>query len=284
MSRTISDTGKKNKSYQNMFNLRTIFLTLLVLALIAACARVPVTDRPRLHLVPSDALLTMSQEQYSQFLAQHELSDDEGKVQMVQEVGHNIAGAVEVYMREQGMEDEIEHFDWQFSLVEDDAVNAFAMPGGNIVFFTGILPIAEDENGVAVIMGHEIAHVIANHGNERMSQALLTQLGGVALAVALRERPAATQQMFMAAYGAGAQVGVLLPYSRLHESEADHLGLIFMAMAGYDPREAPRFWERMAAQKDAPQPPEFLSTHPADERRIRDLEARLPEAMEYYQE
>ena len=190
---------------------------------------------------------------------------------------------MEEYLKEEGLEDEIEQYDWEFHLVEDDAVNAFAMPGGKIVIFTGIMPVARDETGLAVIMGHEIAHVVANHGNERMSQGLLTQFGGIAIATALRDYPATTRALFMAAYGAGAQIGILLPYSRLHESEADHLGLIFMAMAGYDPREAPRFWERMAAHKAANGPPEFLSTHPADQRRVRDLEDLVPEALEYYE-
>ena len=266
-----------------MIKFQICSLSLFILLLVTACATVPVTGRQQLHLVPSDTLLAMSQEQYNQFLDQHELSDDPAKTGMVRKVGHDIARAVEDYLREQGMEDEIESYDWEFSLVEDEAINAFAMPGGKIVVFTGILPVAENEDGLAVIMGHEIAHVVANHGNERMSHALVTQLGGAALSTALSQRPEATRQLFMAAFGAGAQVGVLLPYSRLQESEADRLGLIFMAMAGYNPEEAPGFWERMAAKKDAPQPPEFLSTHPADSRRIRDIEQRIPQAMEYYQ-
>jgi predicted Zn-dependent protease len=262
----------------------TIFVSLLVLALIAACASVPITGRRQLQLVPAETLLTMSQDQYSQFLAQTKLSDDKEMVQMVNEVGKDIARAVESYLKENDLEDEIANYEWEFNLVDDDeSINAFAMPGGKIVVFTGIMPVARNRDGLAVIMGHEIAHVVANHGNERVSQGLLTQLGGVALATALRDRPGATQQLFMAAYGAGAQIGVLLPYSRMHESEADHLGLIFMAIAGYDPKEAPRFWERMATAKPGAQPPEFLSTHPADSRRIRNLEKLLPEAMEYYE-
>jgi predicted Zn-dependent protease len=264
-----------------MKKLQLIFISLLVLVFAAACATVPITGRTQLQLVPSGTLFAMSQDQYSQFLEQHPLSDDKEKTQMVQEVGQNIARAVETYLKEEGMEEEIENYEWEFNLVENDAVNAFAMPGGKIVFFTGMLPVAENKDGIAVIMGHEIAHVVANHGNERMSQGLITQFGGMALAVALKDRPAATQQLFLAAYGAGAQIGVLLPYSRLHESEADRLGLIFMTMAGYDPEEAPRFWNRMAAQKEGPGPPEFLSTHPADQRRIRELQKRIPEAREY---
>lgn len=266
-----------------MRNFQNIFIFLLFIVLVAACATVPVTGRTQLHLVPSGTLLSMSQEQYKQFLEQAELSDDAEMVKMVNDVGKNIAKAVQEYLVEHGREEELENYDWEFNLVDDVSINAFAMPGGKIVVFEGILQVAQNADGLAVIMGHEIAHVIANHGNERMSQGLITQLGGVALATALRDKPAATQQLFLAAYGVGAQIGVLLPYSRLHESEADHMGLIFMAMAGYNPKEAPRFWERMAAKKDAPEPPKFLSTHPADSIRIRNLEELLPEAMEYYE-
>ncbi|SDB05607.1 Peptidase family M48 [Desulfonatronum thiosulfatophilum] len=264
-----------------MRELQIVMISLLFL-LVAACATVPVTGRTQLQLVPSDQLAAMSQEQHTHFMAEHKLSGDVEKVRMVREVGQDIAWAVEAYMRELGRGDDVANYNWDFSLVEDDSVNAFAMPGGKVVIFTGILPIAQNRDGLAVIMGHEIAHVVADHGNERMSQGLLTQLGGLALATALSQRPAATQELFMAAFGAGAQVGVLLPFSRLHEREADHLGLIFMAMAGYNPEEAPRFWERMTAEKGGAQAPEFLSTHPADSRRIEEIRKLLPEAMEYY--
>ncbi len=150
------------------------------------------------------------------------------------------------------------------------------------MIYTGILPITRDESGLAVVMGHEIAHAVAEHGNERMSQMLLTQLGGVALSKALEDKPEQTQQIWMTAFGLGAQVGVLLPYSRLHENEADHLGLIFMAMAGYDPNTAVGFWERMAKEKGGQAPPEFLSTHPSDQTRINKIKALIPEAMQYY--
>jgi predicted Zn-dependent protease len=155
------------------------------------------------------------------------------------------------------------------------------MPGGKVVFYEGILPICRDENGIAVVMGHEVAHAIAEHGNERMSQGLLAQLGGVALSEALKEKPQLTQQLWMTAYGLGAQVGVLLPFSRTQESEADRLGLIFMSIAGYNPNGSVEFWQRMAQQGGA-QPPEFLSTHPAHETRINDIKKHIPEAMKYY--
>ena len=182
------------------------------------------------------------------------------------------------------MESEIKNYRWEFNLIENDKmVNAFCMPGGKVGVYTGILPITQNETGLAVVMGHEIAHAIAKHGNERVSQGLLAQLGGVALSTALSKNPGTTNQIFMAAYGVGANVGVLLPYSRLHESEADRIGLILMAKAGYDPREAVPFWQRMN-EKGGPRPPEFLSTHPAPESRIKQIQDLIPEAMKYYKE
>ncbi len=266
-----------------MRTIKSASLCLLVVILTAACASVPITGRHQLNLMPTGTLLSMSHEQYNEFLGEHEISDDEAQTQMVVDVGNDIADAVEKYLEENGRGDTIQNYDWEFNLVEDDSINAFCMPGGKVVVFTGIMSVANDKNGLAVIMGHEIAHAVARHGNERMSQGLLTQFGGMALSKALESRPAATQQLFMAAFGAGAQIGVLLPYSRLHEREADHLGLIFMAKAGYDPNEAPRFWERMSAQKQGNAPPEFLSTHPADKKRIQNLEALIPKAMEFYE-
>ena len=174
----------------------------------------------------------------------------------------------------------IKDFKWEFNLVEDNTVNAWCMPGGKVVFYTGILPITKDEKGIAVVMGHEIAHAIARHGNERMSQGLALQGGGIALSLALSDKPELTQNLFQQAYGLGGQLG-MLKYSRSHDSEADKMGLVFMAMAGYDPREAVEFWKRMAAQ-GGQKPPEFLSTHPSDDTRIKDLEDFMPEALKYY--
>ncbi len=178
------------------------------------------------------------------------------------------------------MKDAVKNFDWEFNLIESEAVNAWCMPGGKIVFYTGILPLTKNRDGLAVVMAHEIAHAIANHGNERMSQGLMTQLGGMALAKAIEEKPEQTQQLYMAAFGLGSQVGVLLPYSRLHEYEADELGLIFMTMAGYDPNEAVAFWQRMS-DMSGPKPPEFISTHPADKNRIEQIKKLLPKMEKY---
>ncbi len=201
---------------------------------------------------------------------------------MVQRVGQRIQQAVERYLTEEGMGEELQNYEWEFNLAAGKEVNAWALPGGKIAIYEGLLPITRDEAGLAVVMGHEIAHVVAKHGNERLSQALVTQMGGIALATALSQRPEQTRQLWMAAFGLGAQVGVLLPHSRLHESEADRLGMIFMAMAGYDPRAAIGVWERMAQQKGDQRALEFLSTHPSDQRRLRDIERHLPEALEYY--
>jgi predicted Zn-dependent protease len=260
-----------------------IFAMTSVSFLLAGCSQVPITGRRQLSLVPSSLVTSMSVQQYSQFLSENKVSSDPQQVAMVKRVGQNIIAAVNEFCKEHCDEDPFKGYQWEVNLIEDPQVNAWAMPGGKVVVYTGILPVAQNEAGLATVMGHEIAHVFAAHGEERMSQGLITQLGGAALSVALKNQPEATQNLFMTSYGLGTQVGLLLPFSRLHESEADRLGLIFMAMAGYNPNEAVGFWQRMAAAKgDQAAPPEFLSTHPADETRIRKLQELIPEAMEYY--
>jgi predicted Zn-dependent protease len=259
------------------------FAVLFVLSIVlSACSSVPVTGRKQLNIIPSSQMMSMSYQQYDEFLKSNKLSTNAQQTQMIKTVGAKIKTAVETYFRQQNMSSELDGYSWEFNLIESPEANAWCMPGGKVVFYTGILPITEDAAGVAVVMGHEIAHAIAEHGNERMSQSLVTELGGTALAVALQEKPAETQQLWMTAYGIGSQVGVMLPFSRLHESEADRLGLIFMAMAGYDPNEAVSFWQRMANMKNGQSPPEFLSTHPSDATRIRQIKEWLPEAMSYY--
>lgn len=225
----------------------------------------------------------MSAQQYEEFLGSQKVIRNTKEAARVHKVGRGIRDAVERYYAQHNMSDQLKGYAWEFNLVESKEVNAWCMPGGKVVVYTGILPIAGDEAGLAVVMGHEIAHAVARHGNERMSQALLTELGGVALSTALESYPEQTKALWMAAFGVGAQVGVLLPYSRLQENEADRLGLIFMAMAGYDPNEAPRFWNRMAAEKGGAAPPEFLSTHPSDKTRIEKIKQEIAEAMKYYE-
>lgn len=251
--------------------------------LVTACATVPLTERKSLRLIPESELLSLSNQQYAKVLKESRLSDDRRKVQLVRRVGKRIAMAGEDFLKESGQGEKLKNYHWEFNVIDDDkVVNAWAMPGGKVAVYTGILPITHDETGLAVVLGHEVAHAIAEHGNERMSEALVAQLGGVALSVALSEQPAQTRQIFMVAYGVTANVAFLLPYSRLHESEADRIGLVLMAKAGYDPREAVPFWQRMN-EKGGPRPPAFLSTHPAPESRITKIKSYIPEAMGYYQ-
>jgi predicted Zn-dependent protease len=254
-----------------------------LLVVLAGCSEVPITGRRQLNFVPTSLVTSMSLEQYDQFISQSKVVTGTPEAALVKTVGAKIVQAVEQYTKTQGIQDPFAGYKWEFNLIQDPNVNAFAMPGGKVVVYTGILPVTRDEAGLATVVGHEIAHVFADHGGERLSQQLLAQMGAVGLSAALSKQPEQTKSLFMSAYGLGSQVGVLLPFSRKQESEADHLGLIFMALAGYDPHAAVAFWQRMAAAgQGASKPPEFLSTHPADATRIRNLEELLPEAMEYY--
>lgn len=256
------------------------FLCLFLLA----CETVPITGRRTLNLVPQSQLNSMAKSQYDQFLEQHKLSDNTAASQMVKRIGLRLQRSVEGYYAARGMRELLSGYDWEFNLIESDEKNAWCMPGGKVVVYEGILTIAENEAGLAVVMGHEIAHAIAEHGNERMSTALLAQLGGAALSTALKEQPENTKKWFLAAYGAGTQVGIMLPYSRRQEAEADHLGLIFMARAGYDPRAAIPFWKRMAKEGGGSAPPEFLSTHPTSQSRIENIKEIMPTALKHYRQ
>lgn len=255
----------------------------VLLALMIGCAKVPVTGRSQLSLIPSSEMMSMSYQQYGEFLKQNPPSKDAAGTAQVKRVGVKIQHAVETFAKEKGFEDRLANYQWEFNLVDSKDVNAWCMPGGKVVVYSGILPVTKDDTGLAVVMGHEIAHAVAEHGGERMSQQMVAQMGGVALSEALKTKPAATQQLWMSAFGVGAQYGALLPFSRQQESEADRLGLIFMAIAGYDPKTAPAFWERMSAGKDqSSAPPEIMSTHPSDATRIRKLNEQMPEALQYY--
>ena len=261
--------------------LRYFSVILLVFCLLVSCETVPITGRSQLSLVSDGQMNAMSLDYYKDFLSKNKLSKNQAQTQQVKNVGARIANAVTRFLTQHGQAERVAGYKWEFNLVESNEMNAWCLPGGKVVVYTGILPITKDEAGLAVVMGHEIAHAVAEHGKERMSQGLLTQMGGVALSVALSQQPAATSALFMQAYGIGAQVGVLLPYSRLHESEADRLGLIFMSMANYDPNAAVSFWQRMAQTKKGSSPPEFLSTHPADQTRINNIKSCIPEALSY---
>jgi predicted Zn-dependent protease len=257
-------------------------LILLSLAIAIGCSKVPVTGRKQLDIVPNSQVLALAKTEYNEFLKTNKVVNNTSQAQEVERVGWNIAKTVEAYLKKEKQTKLLEGYNWQFNLVEDQQANAWCMPGGKVVVFTGILPITQSDGGLATVMGHEIAHAVARHGNERMSQGLTAQLGGLALDAALSSKPNETRNLFMAAYGVGTNVGILLPYSRLQESEADRIGLIFMSMAGYDPREAINFWERMEKASQGGEPPEFLSTHPSHKTRIEELKKQLPEALRYY--
>ncbi len=262
---------------------RIIIFILLSLSLVS-CATVPVTGRSQFNLIPRSTMLSMSDQQYKAFLKKHKLSNNQQQTQMVKNVGKRIKGAVERFFSEREMSHLLNNYQWAFNLVEGKEINAWCMPGGRVVVYTGILKVARDKEGLAVVLGHEVAHAIARHGNERMSQGLVVQMGGMALSRALEDKPDKTRELWITVFGAGTQLGVMLPYSRLHENEADYLGLIFMAMAGYNPNAAIGFWTRMSNSKKGKQVPEFLSTHPSDKTRIMNIKKLIPEAMEYYRE
>ena len=259
----------------------SILILFLTSILFIQCSSVPITGRKQFNFIPASEMQTLSYQQYGDFMKTAKLSSDAVNSALVKKVGGNIRDAVVRYLAQNNLSSQISGYSWEFNLVQDPQVNAWCMPGGKVVVYTGILPITQNETGLAIVLGHEIAHAIAQHGSERMSQQLLTQLGGIGLQEAIKNKPQVTQQIFMTAFGLGTQVGVLLPYSRLQESEADHLGLIFMAMAGYDPNQAVPFWQRMSSM-GGQKPPAFLSDHPADATRIQDIQKELPEALKYY--
>lgn len=258
---------------------RHYFLFVLTI-LFTACSSVLITGRKQLLLVSDSEILAMSAKSYKQFIDSVPPSKDKVNTDLVRKVGQNISTAVEKYLRENKLEAEIQNLAWEFNLVKDTTVNAFCMPGGKVVFFEGILPMTKTEAGIAVVMGHEIAHAVAKHSNERLSQQLLLQYGAAITDVLLSNKSEITRVGINTLYGIGAQVGVLLPYSRKHEYEADRLGLIFMAMAGYHPNEAVEFWKRMSANGSG-SVLEFMSTHPSDEKRIAKMQEVLPEALQY---
>ena len=250
-----------------------VALVTTVLAAAVACATVPVTGRRQVILLSEGEERQMGLSSYHEVLKKSRLSSDAVATEQVRRVGRRIAEAT-------GRAD----YQWEFNLIEDKQANAFCLPGGKVAVYTGILPLTRDDAGLAAVLGHEVAHAIARHGGERVSQGLLVQVPLVVAQVALAGNDPAMTRQVTALLGAGATVGILLPWSRTQESEADHLGLIYMAKAGYDPHAARDLWVRMAeASKGSARPPEFLSTHPAEATRIKQIEAWLPEALQYYQ-
>ncbi len=260
---------------------KTIFF-LFFTVILTSCSTVVLTGRKQLLLVNDSEVLASSFQSYKQFIDSVPASKDKVNTALVKKVGGKISKVVEAYLTANGQSADVATYAWEFNLVQDATMNAFCMPGGKVVVFEGILPVTRNEVGLAVVLGHEIAHAVAKHSNERMSQQMLVQYGSSFADLLTAGKSAATRSTISTIYGIGSQYGVMLPYSRKHELEADKLGLIFLAMAGYDPNEAIAFWGRMAASSTNSKPIEFMSTHPSDENRIAQLKAFLPEAMKYY--
>lgn len=254
------------------------FLTLSIILLIMSCAKNPFTGKSTLALVPNSEILPSAFQQYNQFLSENKVVIGTSDAKRVENVGMKIKTAAERWLNANGHSNYLEGYAWEYKLVESKEVNAWCMPGGKIVFYTGIMPICKDDAGMAAVMGHEVAHALANHGQQRMSAGVLQQAGAVGVGLATGNKSAETQQLAMTAYGATTQFGGMLPFSRAHESEADMIGLTLMAIAGYNPDNAVTFWERMAAQSGGQAPPEFMSTHPSNATRIANIKSLIPQA------
>lgn len=251
------------------------FIVVLML-LLNACGSVPLTGRKQMLLVSEQDVLSSSLTQYNDYLKNSTRSTDKAKTAKVTRVGKKIAAATEAYLKANGRADEVKNFSWEFNLIKDPQANAFCMPGGKIVVYEGLLPYTPTDDDLAVVIGHEVAHAVARHSNERMSQQLMTQYGASVLNAALSNKSTTVQSLAGTVYGLGAQYGVMLPFSRQHETEADYMGLVFMAMAGYNPDAAIAFWQKMSAGNNA-KTPAFMSTHPSDAARIAEIKKRLPE-------
>jgi predicted Zn-dependent protease len=263
--------------------IRTITKILILSILIIACSKNSITGRKQFKLLPESELQNMAATQYQQFLSSNKVvSGTDRDVEMVRRVGMRITKAVTDYYAQKGLSKELEGYNWEYKLVDSKEINAWCMPGGKIVVYTGLLPITQNEAALAIVMGHEVTHAIFNHGNERMSQQLGAEVVGTGLQVALMNKPDETQNAFLTAFGLSSEVGVLLPFSRKHELEADHWGLNWAAMAGYNPEEAIPLWQRMEKAGNGQRPPEFLSTHPNEGNRIEQLQKFMPEALQYY--
>ena len=263
-------------------SLQVITVSVLLCFALCNCKTVPVTGRKQLQLVPNSIINAMAFTEYDSVIKiSATLSQSDARAAMVTRVGVRIQQAVESYFAQNNMSKDLKNFKWEYNTINEDIINAWCMPGGKVVVYTGILSVTQNETALAVIMGHEIAHAIARHGNERMSSGLLINLGGLALEEALKNKKEETQALFLGLYMVGSNLALALPHNRMQESEADKLGLIFMSMAGYDPAEAIPFWQRMASLNQN-KTPEFLSTHPSDETRIRKLSELIPGIKSQY--
>lgn len=275
-SRTVT---VKVSNHMKRYHLNRFVLAAAVAAmafLMTACGSVPLTGRKQVLLVSDQEVFQAGLTQYKEYISTSTLSSDSKVTAMVRTVGQKLASATEKYLKANGLESELSNFAWEFNLVHDPQVNAFCMPGGKIVVYEGLLTVAQNEAELAVVLGHEIAHAVAKHSNERMSQQIMAQYGMAILSSALSEKSAAVQNTAVSVFGLGAQVGLMLPYSRKHEYEADYMGIVFMELAGYDSNSALDFWTKMAAGGSGKS--DFLSTHPSDSKRINALKARIPEA------
>ncbi|MES2649766.1 MAG: M48 family metallopeptidase [Bacteroidota bacterium] len=263
--------------------MKTIRNLLIVVSFVGftGCAKNAATGRNQFNLVSSQDMLATSQQQYAEFLNQSKVVNNTSDAQLVKTIGGRIANAINKYYASKGQQDILAGYEWQYNLVESKEVNAWCMPGGKIVVYTGILPVTKNQNALAVVMGHEIAHAVAEHGRERVSQQMAAQAGGLLFSSLISSNPQQAQNIFMVANGV-TTYGLILPHSRKQELEADKLGLMYTALAGYDPREAVPLWERMASLSGGQAPPEFASTHPATDTRIQKLKELMPEAVKYY--
>ena len=258
-------------------------LSLVVMCCFVSCTQNSLTGKRQLTMMPEAEVQSLASTQYRDFLKSHTVlsQKNNSNAVMVNRIGVNITKAVNRYYASKKNSSVLNGYQWEYNLVSDPAVNAWCMPGGKIVVYTGLLPVTVNENALAVVIGHEVSHALLQHGNQRMSSSMLQELGGMTLSVALSKKPSVTQDIFMQAYGIGTEVGLMLPFSRKHELEADRFGLIWAAMAGYDPNEALAFWDRMEKTGGGQQVPEFLRTHPSDAKRKEKIKSYLPEAMSY---
>jgi predicted Zn-dependent protease len=259
-------------------NLKRTLLAVSIVLVVASCKTNPFTGKKMLNAYSNAQLFPSAFQQYDQFLGENKVITGTKKSEMITRVGERIATAAERWLNANGYEGYLKDYKWEYNLVDDPTVNAWCMPGGKIVFYTGILPVAENETAIAAIMGHEVAHALADHGGQRMTAGTIQQAAGTAIAVGTQVggMDPQKQQLVMQAYGVGSQVGGMLPFSRSHETEADKIGLILMAVAGYNPDEAAKLWERMKSNSGGQAPPELLSTHPSNDSRIANLKELAP--------
>lgn len=259
--------------------------SLLLLAgaamLLSSCGSVPITGRKQLNLVSDSEVLQSSLTQYKSYMSSATISGEKAQSEQVTRVGKKLAAATEAYLKANGLEAEVQNFQWEFNLVKNNEINAFCMPGGKIVVYEGLMKLVASDDELAVVLGHEVAHAVAKHSNERMSQQVLAQYGAQAIGIFTQGKSAATQQIVNQVYGLGANYGVMLPFSRKHESEADKMGLVLMSLAGYNPRTALTFWQKMASSSKNTTPA-FMSDHPSDAKRIADIEKDLPAIEQQY--